>query len=146
MHDLFLNSSIFWREKKKKKNESNQTIILIEIPDFFFWIEGKSKPQFNTILAKSKYTFHTVLLTMELEIQVEEKRKIFYLSWILILRLRTIFFGSCTVKSHSRVMKMIVGLWPENEILPSVDFPNLSRDQFSDIVCFKRYDVVHYRL
>ena len=71
----------------------------------------------------------------------------FYLSWIFILKLRTIFFGSCTVESHSRVMKMIVGLWPENEILPSVDFPNPSRDQCSDIICFKRrYDIVHYRL
>ena len=49
----------------------------------------------------------------------------FYLSWIFILKLRTIFFGSCTVESHSRVMKMIVGLWPENEILPSVDFLTL---------------------
>lgn len=146
MHDLFLNSSIFWREKKEKSEQSNDHSNR-NSRYFFFWIEGKSKPQFNTILAKSKYTFHTVLLTMELEIQVEEKRKIFYLSWILILRLRTIFFGSCTVKSHSRVIKMIVGLWPENEILPSVDFPNLSRDQCSDIVCFKRrYDVVHYRL
>ena len=102
--------------KKKEKSEQSNDHSNRNSRYCFFWIEGKSKPQFNTILAKSKYTFHTVLLTMELEIQVEEKRKIFYLSWILILRLRKFFFVSCTVKSHSRVIKMIVGLWPENEI------------------------------
>ena len=79
--------------KKKEKWEQSNDHSNRNSRYFFFWIEGKSKPQFNTILAKSKYTFHTVLLTMELEIQVEEKRKIFYLSWILILRLRTIFLG-----------------------------------------------------
>ena len=127
------------------------------VADFEFWTQVVDFG-FGTLVADVKFWtqtvdfgFGTLVADVEFWTQVADfgcgALVNFYLSWIFILKLRTIFFGSCTVESHSRVMKMIVGLWPENEILPSVDFPNPSRDQCSDIICFKRrYDIVHYRL
>ena len=145
MHDLFPIPQYF-EGKKKEKSEQSDNHFNRNSRHFFFWIEGKRKPQFNTILTKSKYTFHTVLLTMELEIQVKEKEH-FYLSWILILKLRTIFLGLVLLSPIAEWWRWLLAYDLKMKFYPSADFPNPSRDQCSDIICFKRrYDIVHYRL